>query len=204
MSNYTLKALNSKEELNGVCKLFERNFDNEEYTAQWFLDYFNETSLNPECTIIAKEQNGNIIGACLVTEESLDEGAEQFSEKNPDLYNLLEGMRYKCISVLAVDKEYRGTQLNYQLVTSTLSKLKQAQCDWAYIQIYYELSTHDYWKRYGAIEIFDDGIEAKHYFLALTNKAKQVINKLHLSERVIRLTERDLHKIVESVLSKIL
>jgi virulence-associated protein VapD len=113
-------------------------------------------------------------------------------------------MRYKCISVLAVDKQYRGTQLNYQLVTSTLGKLKQAQCDWAYIQIYYELSTHDYWKRYGAIEIFDDSIEAKHYFLAITDKAKQAINKFRLSERRIRLSERDLQQIVENVLSKIL
>ena len=83
-------------------------------------------------------------------------------------------MDYKYISVLAVKPEYRGKSMNYELVTSVINGLVSQGCEWIYIQVLNSLNTHDYWKRYGAIEFLDYG-GVKNYMLPISEDAKKML-----------------------------
>ena len=169
-NNCIIKNLETKKELIDVCYLFEDNFEG--YTADWFYKYILGTGLNAKCSALAVSTSGDIEGGCIVTEEEFPYGI--LNKKKPQLSKQLQEMKYKCISVLAVKPQYRGGKLNFKLVTNVLNKLKHNGCEWVYIQVLHYLKTHDYWKRYGAIEFLDtEGV--KHYMLPISNNAKGVM-----------------------------
>ena len=170
-NNYQLKSLQAKEEFIKVCYLYDKCFDG--FSPEWFYKYIIGTGLNPECSVLAVTSNNDIIGACIVTEEEFP--FELLKNKN--LSQILENNKYKCISVLAVKPEFRGGKLNYEIVTKTINNLISEGCQWAYIQVFTFLKTHEYWKRYGAVEVLDsEGV--KHYVLPLTEEFKRELEKI--------------------------
>lgn len=169
-NNCIIKYLETKKELIDVCYLFEDNFEG--FTAEWFYKYVLETGLNAKCSALAVSTNGSVEGSCIVTEEEFP--YEILNKKNPLLSKQLQEMEYKCISLLVVKPQYRGGKLNFELVTKVLNELKYNGCEWAYIQVLHHLKTHDYWKRYGAIEFLDYG-GVKNYMLPISGNAKRVM-----------------------------
>lgn len=207
MGKLVIQSLRAKDDFVSVCELFNRNFD--EFNAEWFASYLNESGLVPSCSFIGKNKCGDVVGACVVTKETIEEACEEPSEtlikKMPGFYGVISNMRYLCISVLAVDREYRGGQLNYELVGRCVDKLRSIGCEWVYVQVMHKLKTHDYWKRWGAVEFFENE-ESKHYALPITSKAKIIINNLNKKnmKRTITLNESQLRRIVKESVKRIL
>ena len=168
-SDCTIKTLETKKELIDICYLFEENFQG--YTAEWFYGYVTETGLNPKCSYIAVSENGDVEGACVVTEEEFP--VEILNRIDFRLSRQLFHMKHKCISLLVVKPQYRGGNLNYQLVKKVVDCLKNEGCEWIYIQVLNNLKTHDYWKRYGSVEFLEyEGV--KNYMLPISDNAKKV------------------------------
>lgn len=179
LTQYQIKPLHTRQELIDTCYLFADNFDS--YTPEFFYKYILGTGLNENNSFIAIENNGGVAGACIATDEEFP--FQELSKKDMKLAKQLYQMKYKCVSVLAVKPQYRGSKLNYELVTNVLDKFKQEGSDWAYIQVLHHLKTHDYWKRYGSVEVLDyNGV--KHYALPISEKAKSILYKFSIAKQM--------------------
>lgn len=169
-AEYEVKKLTTKKELVESCYLFSENFEG--YSPQWFYAYLTETGLDVKSSYVAVSSDGKVVGSCVVTNEEFP--SEILNKKDVELSTMLLDMDYKCISALAVKPEYRGKSMNYELVTNVINDLVSQGCEWIYIQVLNSLNTHDYWKRYGAIEFLDYG-GVKNYMLPISEDAKKML-----------------------------
>lgn len=132
------KKFNTILELAEFCSKF---FDG--YPAQWFVYYLIGTGIEIKNSVIERDDDGNIIGACVLTNEKISQTFPEFK------YN--GKMRYKCISVLCVDQTYQGKGLGKTMVNNVISKLVSKNIDFLYIQVLKSLNTCDFWKKMGAV-----------------------------------------------------
>ena len=99
----------------------------------------------------------------------IEEETPLIAREKPELLAALNARRYIAVFSFIVVPAYRGTRLNYDMLMSVMPELK-ARYDFVFIPVMHRLKTHQYWKRWGAIEFYRDQ-ECVYYQLPL----KQVI-----------------------------
>lgn len=97
----------------------------------------------------------NIIGLLNISDYRIEEETEQIAREKPELLRELNAQRYTAVFSFIVTPEYRGTRLNYDMLMSIMPELK-ANYDFVFIPVLHRLKTHQYWKRWGAVEFYRD------------------------------------------------
>jgi hypothetical protein len=110
-----------------------------------------------------------------MSDYSIEEETEAIRSEKPELLARLNGMRYIAVFSFIVAEAYRGTRLNYDMIMSLWPDLQEY--DFVFIPVMHRLKTHSYWKRWGAVEFFRDGMSV-YYMLPLSPSAKQVAQTL--------------------------
>ena len=110
-----------------------------------------------------------IIGLLNMSDYRIEEETPLIAREKPELLAALNARRYIAVFSFIVVPAYRGTRLNYDMLMSVMPELK-ARYDFVFIPVMHWLKTHQYWKRWGAIEFYRDQ-ECVYYQLPL----KQVI-----------------------------
>ena len=126
-------------------------------------------------SVKAVDAAGNVIGLLNMSDYRVEEETEAIRSEKPELLSRLNGLRYIAVFSFIVAEAYRGTRLNYDMIMSLWPDLQEY--DFVFIPVMHRLKTHSYWKRWGAVEFFRDGMSV-YYMLPLSPSAKQVAQTL--------------------------
>ena len=126
-------------------------------------------------SVKAVDAAGNVIGLLNMSDYRVEEETEAIRFEKPELLARLNGLRYIAVFSFIVAEAYRGTRLNYDMIMSLWPDLQEY--DFVFIPVMHHLKTHSYWKRWGAVEFFRDGMSV-YYMLPLSPEAKQVAQTL--------------------------
>lgn len=126
-------------------------------------------------SVKAVDAEGNVIGLLNMSDYRVEEETEVIRTEKPELLARLNGLRYIAVFSFIVAEAYRGTRLNYDMIMSLWPDLQEY--DFVFIPVMHHLKTHSYWKRWGAVEFFRDGMSV-YYMLPLSPLAKHVAQTL--------------------------
>ena len=126
-------------------------------------------------SVKAVDAAGNVIGLLNMSDYRVEEETEAIRSEKPELLARLNGLRYIAVFSFIVAEAYRGTRMNYDMIMSLWPDLQEY--DFVFIPVMHRLKTHSYWKRWGAVEFFRDGMSV-YYMLPLSPSAKQVAQTL--------------------------
>ena len=96
-------------------------------------------------------------------------------EQNYEMLARLNALRYIAVFSFIVAEPYRHTRLNYDMIMHLWPDLQAY--DFVFIPVMHHLKTHNYWKRWGAVEFFRDAMSV-YYMLPLSLVARQVVNTM--------------------------
>ncbi len=122
---------------------------------------------NWSLSVKAVDQEGFTIGMLNMSDYRIDEETPQIRIDDPELLNKLNAMRYTSVFSFIVREDYRGTRLNYDMLSSIMADLRQY--DFVFIPVMHHLKTHGYWKRWGAKEFYRDA-NCIYYLLSFTSE----------------------------------
>ena len=125
-------------------------FDRAE-TEGWVRDLH----FNWPLSVKALDADGKVIGLLNMSDYRIEEETPQILVDAPGLLAGLNGRRYIAVFSFIVAEAYRGTRLNYDMLTSILPELT-ACYDFIFIPVLRRLKTHRYWQRWGATEFYRD------------------------------------------------
>ena len=106
-------------------------------------------------SVKALDENGHVMGLLNMSDYRIEEETPQILKDKPELIKSLNTQRYIAVFSFIVAEEYRGTRLNYDMLTSIMPELK-AHYDFIFIPVMHHLKTHQYWQRWGAKEFYRD------------------------------------------------
>lgn len=153
-----------------ACKQISEEFGD---PTEEVMGYLNELSINWPLSVKAVD-NGKTVGFLLMSDYRIEEETEQIKEDKPELLNDLNELKYTAIFAFLVNKAYRGTKLNVDMVKEVKPYMKDY--DFIFIPVRHELKTHDYWKRWGALCFYEDK-ESKFYLIPQNEKVIKVLEK---------------------------
>ena len=139
-------------------------FDRTEVEA-WVRDLH----FNWPLSVKATDESGEVIGLLNMSDYRIEEETGQIVLDAPDLLARLNALRYTAVFSFIVREDYRGTRLNYDMLTSILPELR-ARYDFIFIPVLHRLNTHQYWRRWGAREFYRDDASI-YYLLPLSSTA---------------------------------
>lgn len=135
-------------------------FDRRE-VEQWV----RELHFNWPLSVKAVDGQGGVIGLLNMSDYRIEEETPRIAIEKPDLLAELNAQRYTAVFSFIVAPEYRGTRLNYDMLTSIMPELK-ANYDFVFVPVLHRLKTHRYWQRWGAVEFYRDA-DCVYYRLPL-------------------------------------
>ena len=120
-------------------------------------------------SVKALDDENRPIGLLNMSAYRIEHEAEDMPQRAPDLLATLNAQRYTAVFSFIVKDEYRGTRLNYDMLTAILPEL-QACYDFVFVPVMHHLKTHQYWQRWGAREFYRDA-NCVYYQLPLHRNA---------------------------------
>ena len=126
-------------------------------------------------SVKALDAAGEVIGLLNMSDYRVEEETEVIRSERPKLLARLNGLRYIAVFSFIVAEAYRGTRLNYDMIMSLWPDLQEY--DFVFIPVMHHLKTHNYWKRWGAVEFFRDGMSV-YYMLPFSPAAQKVAQTL--------------------------
>lgn len=105
-------------------------------------------------SVKATDPQGSTVGYLNMSDYRIEEETEYIVEQAPRLLQRLNAYRYTAVFSFIVAPPYRGTDLNYRMIQHIMPQLRQY--DFIFIPVMHHLHTHQYWKRWGALEFFRD------------------------------------------------
>lgn len=139
-------------------------FDRKE--VEWWVKHLH---FNWAMSVKAVDCDGHTIGLLNMSDYRIEEETPQIKEDNPQLLARLNAQKYIAVFSFIVAENYRGTPLNYNMLTSLLPDLRDY--DFIFIPVMHRLKTHLYWQRWGAREFYRDA-ECVYYMLPLGEVAQ--------------------------------
>ena len=106
-------------------------------------------------SVKALDTDGQVIGLLNMSDYRIEEEVPHITTDATDLLAALNARRYTAVFSFIVAEQYRGTQLNYNMLISIMPELK-ARYDFLFIPVLHRLKTHQYWQRWGATEFYRD------------------------------------------------
>ena len=168
---YTLQRMSPDDALLTVAWMTRQyGFDPKE-VGEWV----KHLHFNWPMSVKAVDAEGEVIGLLNMSDYRIEEETEAICVEQPELLARLNGLRYIAVFSFIVAEAYRGTRLNYDMIMSLFPDLQGY--DFVFIPVMHRLKTHSYWKRWGAVEFFRDGMSV-YYLLPLSPMAKQVAQTL--------------------------
>ncbi len=125
--------------------------------------WVRDLHFNWPLSVKAIDNDGKVIGLLNMSDYRIEEETEQILKDAPELLASLNAQRYTGVFSFIVAPEYRGTRLNYDMLTSIMPELK-SRYDFIFIPVMHRLKTHAYWQRWGATEFYRDA-ESVYYKL---------------------------------------
>lgn len=132
-------------------------------------EWVRDLHFNWPLSVKALDEKGEVIGLLNMSDYRIEEETDQICRDAPDLLTRLNAMRYTAVFSFIVREDWRGTRLNYDMLTSILPELK-ADYDFVFIPVLHRLKTHQYWQRWGAREFYSDS-DSVYYMLSLSQAA---------------------------------
>ena len=129
---------------------------------RWVMDLH----FNWPLSVKAVDDNGNVIGLLNMSDYCIEEETLQIQKDNPELLAKLNSQRYTAVFSFIVREDYRGTNLNYDMMMEIMPELK-TNYDFIFIPVLHRLKTHAYWQRWGASEFYRD-TDCVYYMLPIT------------------------------------
>lgn len=127
--------------------------------------WVRELHFNWPLSVKAVDGQGGVIGLLNMSDYRIEEETGQIAIEKPNLLAALNAQRYTAVFSFIVAPEYRGTRLNYDMLTSIMPELK-ANYDFVFVPVLHRLKTHRYWQRWGAVEFYRDA-DCVYYRLPL-------------------------------------
>ena len=127
--------------------------------------WVRELHFNWPLSVKAVDGQGAVIGLLNMSDYRIEEETPRIAIEKPDLLAELNAQRYTAVFSFIVAPEYRGTRLNYDMLTSIMPELK-ANYDFVFVPVLHRLKTHRYWQRCGAVEFYRDA-DCVYYRLPL-------------------------------------
>lgn len=118
-------------------------------------EWVRTLKFNWPLSVKAIDENGDVIGLLNMSDYRIEEETVQIKKDNPELLSRLNSLRYTAVFSFIVRDDYRGTLLNYEMLTEIMPELK-SDYDFIFIPVLHRLKTHEYWKRWGAKEFYRD------------------------------------------------
>ena len=171
--NYTLQrmtAADARETVEWMTRQY--GFDPAEVE-----DWVAHLHFNWPLSVKAVDENGKTIGLLNMSDYRIEEETTQMAAEQPALLARLDALRYVAVFSFIVAEPYRGTRLNYDMIMSIWDDLQGY--DFVFIPVMHHLKTHRYWKRWGAVEFFRDGMSV-YYLLPLSPAARAEAARLSL------------------------
>ena len=128
--------------------------------------WVRDLHFNWPLSVKAINEDGEVIGLLNMSDYRIDEETLQIRRDAPELLARLNALRYTAIFSFIVREDYRGTRLNYDMLTSILPELR-AGYDFVFIPVLHRLKTHRYWHRWGALEFYRD-TDGVYYLLPMS------------------------------------
>jgi len=122
-------------------------------------------------SVKAITNHGEVVGLLNMSDYRIEEETETMAKDAPQLLDKLNTMRYTAVFSFIVVEKYRGTTLNYEMMTSIMDDLKAF--DFIFIPVMHHLKTHNYWQRWGALPFYRDS-NCVYYMLPFSDKAKEI------------------------------
>lgn len=126
--------------------------------------WVRDLHFNWPLSVKAVDEAGEVIGLLNMSDYRIEEETEQILKDAPELLASLNAQRYTAVFSFIVAEEYRGTRINYDMLTSIMPELK-TRYDFIFIPVMHRLKTHAYWQRWGATEFYRDS-ECVYYLLS--------------------------------------
>ena len=150
--------------------------DDAQLTTEWMvrqygfdrsevLDWIRNFHFNWPLSVKAIANDGSVIGLLNMSDYRIQDECPAITYDKPLLLAQLNSMRYIAVFSFIVAPNYRGSRLNYDMLTSIMPELK-ASFDFVFIPVLHRLKTHNYWKRWGAKEFYRDN-DCVYYSLNL-------------------------------------
>lgn len=134
-------------------------------------DWVTHLHFNWSMSVKALNANDKTVGLLNMSNYRIEEETLAIATEKPQLLARLNELSYIAVFSFIVAEEYRGTQLNYNMIMSLWSDLQAY--DFVFIPVMHHLKTHNYWKRWGAVEFFRDTVSV-YYMLPISTAAKQL------------------------------
>ena len=132
-------------------------------------DWVQHLHFNWPLSVKAVDGQGRVVGLLNMSDYRIEEEAPLIATERPDLLAAMNARRYTAVFSFIVSPDYRGTRLNYDMLSTILPELK-AGYDFVFIPVLHRLKTHQYWQRWGATEFYRDA-DCVYYQLPLHQAA---------------------------------
>ena len=129
-------------------------------------EWVRDLHFNWPLSVKAVDADGKVLGLLHMSDYRIEEETTQILQDAPELLARLNALRYTAVFSFIVREDYRGTRLNYDMLTSILPELR-AHYDFVFIPVLHTLKTHRYWQRWGAREFYRDA-DSVYYLLPLS------------------------------------
>ena len=169
--SFVLSHCSETNDKNEMCEWISKQF-NDPFDV--VMEYLNTCSINWDLSVKASDKDGKTIGYLTISDYHIEDETETIKEANPSLLEKLNSLNYISGFSFIVAKEWRGTMVHKQMLQFVLDDVKKY--DFIFIPVRHELKTHNYWKRFGAIEFYEDE-ESKFYAIPFNDKFMKAIEK---------------------------
>lgn len=130
---------------------------------------------NWQMSVKAVDSEGVTVGLLNMSDYRIEEETTVIIVENPELLSQMNAMKYIAVFSFIVAESYRGTRLNYDMIMSLWDDLQAY--DYVFIPVMHHLKTHDYWRRWGAVEFYRDEMSV-YYMLPLSPTARLMATTL--------------------------
>ena len=163
--NYTLQRMAATDATETV-EWMTRQYG---FDAAEVRDWVAHLHFNWPMSVKAVDETGATVGLLNMSDYRIEEETSRMSDEQPELLARLNGLRYIAVFSFIVAEAYRGTRLNYDMIMSLWPDLQQY--DFVFIPVMHHLKTHNYWKRWGAVEFYRDAMSV-YYMLPISTRGK--------------------------------
>ena len=163
--NYTLQRMAATDATETV-EWMTRQYG---FDAAEVRDWVAHLHFNWPMSVKAVDETGATVGLLNMSDYRIEEETSRMADEQPELLARLNGLRYIAVFSFIVAEAYRGTRLNYDMIMSLWPDLQQY--DFVFIPVMHHLKTHNYWKRWGAVEFYRDAMSV-YYMLPISTRGK--------------------------------
>ena len=163
--NYTLQRMAATDATETV-EWMTRQYG---FDAAEVRDWVAHLHFNWPMSVKAVDETGATVGLLNMSDYRIEEETSRMADEQPELLARLNGLRYIAVFSFIVAEAYRGTRLNYDIIMSLWPYLQQY--DFVFIPVMHHLKTHNYWKRWGAVEFYRDAMSV-YYMLPISTRGK--------------------------------